>query len=411
VSTPELVETRFDVGGVLLGQPFKIRRLGHVGLNLEHMEDALKFYGDFLGFRVSDTIDFSERASDAGEIEGLGDPKGYFMRYGSDHHSFVLFNKRIREALDRKRTFRQGVTVNQITWQVGSMSEVANAIRWFNDTGVTIQRVGRDMPGSNWHAYLYDPDGHTNELYYGIEQIGWSGYSKPAALYERGFDEAPTLPQISERQEIQDAIDRGVDLLSGVRSVSTLPATYDVDGILLPRPFKIVRLGPVGLFVQDVEVAERFYTKTLGFIVTERVVWNGHSVTFLRANTEHHSLTLFPLALRSELGQSAHTTLQSIGFQVANYRQLKEAVSFLSARGVRMLELPRELRPGIDYTAYFLDPDGHLIQLYYYMQQVGWDVEARPHNLAVADPPERWPATVPARSDTYMGEPYLGPWE
>ena len=35
------------------------------------------------------------------------------------------------------------------------------------------------MPGSNWHAYLYDPDGQSNELYYGIEQIGWNGHSKP----------------------------------------------------------------------------------------------------------------------------------------------------------------------------------------------------------------------------------------
>ena len=29
---------KFDVGGVLLNQPFKIRRLGHFGFNLSDME-------------------------------------------------------------------------------------------------------------------------------------------------------------------------------------------------------------------------------------------------------------------------------------------------------------------------------------------------------------------------------------
>ena len=66
------------------------------------------------------------------------------------------------------------------------MSEVGNAIRWFTEKGIKLQRSGRDMPGSNWHTYLFDPDGHQNELYYGIEQIGWNGHSKPRIMYDRG---------------------------------------------------------------------------------------------------------------------------------------------------------------------------------------------------------------------------------
>jgi len=52
---------------------------------------------------------------------------------------------------------------------------------------VRISRAGRDMPGSNWHCYPYDIEGHRNELYYGMEQIGWTGLSKPRAMHERGF--------------------------------------------------------------------------------------------------------------------------------------------------------------------------------------------------------------------------------
>ena len=102
------------------------------------------------------------------------------MRHGTDHHSFVLFNKPVM-GLRPDRNFRHEVTMNQITWQVGSLKEVVDAFHYFQERDVPIQRVGRDMPGSNWHCYVYDPDGHTNEFYYGIEQVGWNDLSKPKA--------------------------------------------------------------------------------------------------------------------------------------------------------------------------------------------------------------------------------------
>ena len=177
--------------------------------------------------------------------------------------------------------------------------------------------------------YLFDPDGHQNELYYGIEQIGWNGHSKPRIMYDRGFDHPPELPQISEQQEVQEALAKNVDLLSGYRHMEKLPAVFEVDGISLPRPFKIVRLGPVYLFVENPEAAESFYRDVLGFTVTEEIVFKGHRCLFLRCNTEHHSLALFPLPLRDVLGLSSHSKCASFGLQVANYRQLRDAVKFL----------------------------------------------------------------------------------
>jgi catechol 2,3-dioxygenase-like lactoylglutathione lyase family enzyme len=401
-------KTKFNVGGVLLDQPFKIRRLGHFGFNLLNMDEGVRFYTDLLGFQVSDVVDYSARAKTPGQLAGLGDAKGYFTRYGTDHHALVLFNQRVREALGRAG--QAGITVNQITWQVGSMSEVGNAIQWFKRRGVNLERSGRDMPGSNWHTYLNDPDGHLNELYYGIEQIGWNGHSKPKAMYDRGFNAPPPLPQVSEQQEVNDALARNVEPSSGHRHSERLPATYDVDGILLPRPFKVVRLGPVSLFVKDLEAAESFYRHDLGFTLTEEVVWEGHRCLFLRVNTEHHALALFPLALRDRLGASRHSQCAALGLQVANYRQLKEAVRFLSEHGVEFVEIPPQLHPGIDYAAHALDPDGHCIQIYFAMEQVGWDGRPRPQSLrkplGIAD----WPEALDGDRSAYMGEPFLGPW-
>jgi len=400
---------KFNVGGVLLDQPFKIRRLGHFGFNLVDMDEGVRFYTDLLGFRVSDVMDYSRRAKDPAQLAGLGNPNGYFTRYGTDHHAMVLFPKRVRDALGRRD--KPGVTINQITWQVGSLSEVGNAIKWFDERNIKQQRSGRDMPGSNWHTYLFDPDGHSNELYYGIEQVGWNGHSKPRIMYDRGFNEPPTLPQISEQQEVQEALAKKIDLTSGYRHVEGLPATFDVDGILLPRPFKIVRLGPVYLFVENLAESEAFYRDTLGFTLTEEAVWKGHRCVFLRANTEHHSLALFPLALRDILGLSSHSSCAAFGVQLANYRQLRDAIKFLQEHRVKVTEaLPLELHPGIDYAAYAFDPDGHCIQLYHAMEQIGWENKPKPKELRRPSKLNEWPEALEADSNSYLGEPFLGPW-
>ena len=94
-------------------------------------------------------------------------------------------------------------------------------------------KADRDMPGSNWHTYLMDPDWFQNELYYGIEQIGWSGHSKPWDMHHREFSEVAPLPQISEYQEVNDALKSGSQLTSGYRDTEPLEEKYDVDGVCL----------------------------------------------------------------------------------------------------------------------------------------------------------------------------------
>jgi hypothetical protein len=98
--------------------------------------------------------------------------------------------------------------------------------------------------------------------------------------------------------------------------------------------------------------------------------------------------------------------------QLANYQQLKDAVKFLRDNGVRVETdiIPPELHPGIDYAAYAFDPDGHCIELYYAMEQLGWQGQPRPKELRRKIDPNRWPETLEPLTDTYNGEPYIGPW-
>ena len=400
---------RFDVGGVWLDQPFKLRRLNHFGIYVDDPDASMRFYRDVLGFRVSDVGDFGRRL-DPADRQSFGCTNAYFTHHNTDHHTFVMMPKRVYQHTNPMAKRWPDVTVNQITWQVGSLKEVVNAVAWFNEHDIEINRSGRDMPGSNWHTYPYDPEGHKNELCYGMEQIGWQGHSKPKPMYSRGFHETPTLPQKSEYAEVEDALGAGVDVLAGYRNREELPEIYDVDGILLARPFKIVRHGPVRLFVRDLDGVSAFYTDIMGMRLTEEVRYRGHTCRFFRVNDEHHSVALYPVALRAELGLDPNNTTLSFGLQVGNYRQLRNAVAFLKERGQTVMELPPELFPGIDYSAFVLDPDGYPMQLYWYMERVGWDGRPRPASRRRKIEPGVWPETLDAQPDVYEGEAFLGPW-
>ncbi|SJZ41275.1 Catechol 2,3-dioxygenase [Enhydrobacter aerosaccus] len=398
----------YDIGGIRYPQPFKIRRLGHFGFNVPDLDAGLDFYAGLLGFRITDTRDFSKIAGREEMAKRMQDTRIVFMSHNTDHHAFLLAHKSMG-AIFGDDAVSKDVTVNQITWQVGTMEEVFAAADYFRDKQVEIRRVGRDMPGSNWHTYIRDPDGHTVELYYGMEQIGWDGRSKPEAMYYRAFRERPELPQISEETEVREAIAKGVDINAGNTIRDRSDEEYVVAGVKLPRPFKIVNIGPMSLFVADVGASEAFYTKTMGFVRTEVVTYKGHRCVYLRNGSEHHSLSLMPKALRAELGLNPNTSVASMGLQVGSYRQLRDAVAFLKKKGVQFTEaIPADLHPGVDYAAHIVDPAGHTLMLYYYMERVGWDGQPRPaaQRRPVA---KEWPESLEPMSDTYADPVFMGP--
>ncbi len=403
-------EDIYCVEGVSLTRPFQIRRLGHFGINVASVDAALDFYSRLLGFEISDELDFGPRVPEALKAQ-VGPTRGVFTRHGTDHHSFVLFPKRAVEACNPHYGPYPELMVNQITWQVSSLREVVDGFKWFSEKGLKILRSGRDTPGSNWHIYPADPDGHVNELYYGIEQIGWAGMSKPLAMHGIRYMQPPELPHRSEFAEVNAALQQGLPLEGGYRRQAPSPETFDVGGVLLARPFKITKIGPVRIFVNDVNTALDFYQKTLGLSLTEEVIYEGHRCVFLRANTEHHSLAIYPTALRSVLSLAENSSLFGFGVQLGSYAQLRDAVAFFTQAGLQFKELPQALFPGIGHHVWLSDPDGNLVQLYWEMEQIGWDGKPRPANLRRswnADP-AGWPTEISSQSDSYMGEVFLGP--
>jgi catechol 2,3-dioxygenase-like lactoylglutathione lyase family enzyme len=398
----------YDVGGIRLERPFRVLRLGHFGFNVADSERALKFYGDLLGLAVTDTVDFGKQfnvTSATGQ-----DPNGYFLRVGPDHHSLVLFPHWAFAASPAPK--REGTQwISHAAWQVASLREVTQGRRWLTEKQIRIARPGgRDARGANWNFTVTDADFISNEIYYGMDQIGWDGISKPVPICPRG-DPLPEPEGACEPDfpMALKAIEGGLDLRQGLHQRALGEPTYDVAGTMLARPFRIVRNGPIRLFAGDVEAQAHFYADTMGLKPTEEIVWHGHRCVFLRTNTEHHSMALYPLALREELGLRADSICMAYGMQVGSYRQLKDALTYLARNGVTVKYLPPELFPGIDYSALVLDPEGHAIQLYYYMEQIGWDGRPRPAASRRVVDNAHWPDALDALSDTYCGPVFQGP--
>jgi catechol 2,3-dioxygenase-like lactoylglutathione lyase family enzyme len=400
---------RHVVGGVLLSRPFKIRRVGHFGYNCLDIDRMLEFYVDGLGLIISDQSERMPSRLPAEEQANLSPNEKllHFTRFGSEHHQLVFISQKVWDWVGQNNG-SAGASINQITWQVGSLAEVVNGSEWIWGQGERLLRSGRDMPGSNWHTYLFDPEGHINELFYGMEQIGWDGLSKPRQMWSGVMDERPSLPQISEAGEVERAARGGIDLAAGHRVGPHRQQTYDVDGVTMSRPFKIVGIGPISIFVDDLARAEAFYTRVLGFTVRERVSSNGREGIVLSSGAEYFTLALYESALRSDLGLPARANSMALGFQVANYRQLRAAVEFMTAGGAVEVHVPADLVPGFDYVAHLRDPDGNLVQLYYYQRQCAL---ATPLPATVSRTVAEWPDVIEAPLDVFGGQQFLGPWE
>ena len=90
----------YDVGGVMLDRPFKIRRLGHFALWQSDLEMARRLYVEVLGFRETDTV------------ERDGTAVALFTSHGTDHHSLAAIHPSTAEGI-RKAHYENGVLVNQ----------------------------------------------------------------------------------------------------------------------------------------------------------------------------------------------------------------------------------------------------------------------------------------------------------
>jgi catechol 2,3-dioxygenase len=161
--------------------PFKIQRLGHVVVMVSDLERSVKFYTQVLGFKVSDV--YSEDLQ----------PGGFaFLRCHTDHHTIALVG-----AGPQKPGHEE---LHHIAFEVATLEEVFRVRERLRDHNVTITFEGRRRAGCQIAVEFLDPDGHTIEIYWGLDQIGNDGRVRPSNEWKgiRGLEEAVANPVVGQ---------------------------------------------------------------------------------------------------------------------------------------------------------------------------------------------------------------------
>ena len=114
----------------------------------------------------------------------------------------------------------------------------------------------------------------------------------------------------------------------------------------------------MGMFVADVARMEDFYTRLLGFTVTDRGKLATYELVFLsREPAEHHQIVL----VSGRPADLPFNPINQVSFRMAEFAGLREMHRRLLAEGVR------ELHPvshGNALSVYFLDPEANRIELF-----------------------------------------------
>ena len=140
--------------------PVRIRKLGHIVLQVRDIERSVKFYTEVLNFRVSD-----RQATGGTFLTGVG-----------DHHTIGLFPSDGEKA----GTAAEGdVRLHHFAFAVGSLDELFEIRTYLKERGIPLVFEGRRRMGGHTSVEFRDPDGYCVELFCDMDQLAPGQRSRP----------------------------------------------------------------------------------------------------------------------------------------------------------------------------------------------------------------------------------------
>jgi catechol 2,3-dioxygenase len=170
-------------------------------------------------------------------------------------------------------------------------------------------------------------------------------------------------------------------------------------------PFRTTKIGHVVLRVADIGRSLDFYTRVMGFEVSDVYpdsMMPGRMI-FLRFDEDHHGVALIGNAEAGPKSREMH----HMAFEVATLDEVFQARNHLERHGVKIAFEGRR-RAGAQIAVEFHDPDGHCLEIYWGLDRVARGAQARP--------PEEWVETfsleeavdnAPVGQDTTLADPGL----
>ena len=120
--------------------------------------------------------------------------------------------------------------------------------------------------------------------------------------------------------------------------------------------FPSIALSHFELYVNDVACMEDFYTRYLGFVVTDRGAGPAGMVFMSRNPAEHHQLVLNPRPLES----TTESPIDHISFRVDSLAHLRRFHESLTTSPARL----QTVSHGTSWSVYFRDPENNRLELF-----------------------------------------------
>ena len=143
------------------GMDFHIAKLGHIVLQVSDLEKSTAFYTQVLGFKVSDV--YPEEMMPGGMV---------FLRCNTDHHCLALVGAADGQAGNKE--------LHHFAFEVPTLAEVIRARERLRAHNVKIDFDGRRRAGCQIAVEFRDPDNHSVEIYWGVDQVGSDGRVRPS---------------------------------------------------------------------------------------------------------------------------------------------------------------------------------------------------------------------------------------
>jgi catechol 2,3-dioxygenase-like lactoylglutathione lyase family enzyme len=144
------------------GMAFRVRKLRYIVLQVADLERSTQFYTQVLGFKVSDV--YPDDMMPGGIV---------FLRCNTDHHCLTLVGEG-----DGKNANRE---LHHVAFEVATLAEVLAARDRLRTAGAKIDFEGRRRAGCQIAVEFRDPDNHSLEIYWGVDQVGSDGRVRPAS--------------------------------------------------------------------------------------------------------------------------------------------------------------------------------------------------------------------------------------
>lgn len=143
-------------------------KLGHVGISVADLDEAVAFYTERLGLRLTERFTYPEEKIG----HGVAVRAGAFVRCDATHHCISIFQLTDPD-LSKSDKLRLGL--HHLAFEFASPQDLVAKLNQLRQQGVTIVNCRIGGPGNQPRFYARDMDGNLLEFYWGIDEIGWDG--------------------------------------------------------------------------------------------------------------------------------------------------------------------------------------------------------------------------------------------